>query len=63
MHSNIYPFKTEPFAHQLKAWELSKDKESFALFMEMGTGKSKAVSLLGNRGMIEEKSYYRMEIY
>tara|TARA_A100001201_G_scaffold68191_1_gene63159 strand:+ start:504 stop:1943 length:1440 start_codon:yes stop_codon:yes gene_type:complete len=43
MHSNIYPFKTEPFAHQLKAWELSKDKESFALFMEMGTGKSKVI--------------------
>ena len=43
MHSNIYPFKTEPFAHQLKAWDISKDKESFALFMEMGTGKSKVI--------------------
>ena len=41
VHSKVYPFKTEPFEHQLKAWSMSKDKESFALFMEMGTGKSK----------------------
>ena len=42
-HSKVYPFKTEPFEHQLKAWTMSKDKESFALFMEMGTGKSKVI--------------------
>lgn len=41
MHSKVYPFKTEPFEHQLKAWDMSKDEKSFALFMEMGTGKSK----------------------
>ena len=39
----LYPFKTKPFAHQLEAWKLSKDKDSFALFMEMGTGKSKVI--------------------
>ena len=43
VHSKVYPFKTEPFEHQLKAWSMSKDKESFALFMEMGTGKSKVI--------------------
>ena len=42
-HSNIYPFKTRPYAHQRKAWELSRDKDEFALFMDMGTGKSKVI--------------------
>jgi SNF2 family DNA or RNA helicase len=36
-----YQFKTKPYAHQLKAFNLCKDKEAFALLMEMGTGKSK----------------------
>ncbi len=36
-----YKFKTKPFAHQLKALEMSWDKKVFAYFMEMGTGKSK----------------------
>lgn len=36
-----YAFKTRPYEHQLNCWRLSKDKESFAFFMEMGTGKSK----------------------
>ena len=52
-HSKVYPFKTDPFEHQLKAWDLSKDKESFALFMEMGTGKSKV--LLENIAMLYDK--------
>tara|TARA_Y100000401_G_scaffold117424_2_gene126197 strand:- start:17406 stop:18863 length:1458 start_codon:yes stop_codon:yes gene_type:complete len=39
----IYPFKTEPFAHQRKVWDISKDKQVYALFMEMGTGKSKVI--------------------
>lgn len=34
-------FKTQPYAHQLKAFELFKDKEYFGLFMDMGTGKTK----------------------
>jgi SNF2 family DNA or RNA helicase len=40
-HSNIYPFKTKPYAHQAKAWGMSKEKDEFGLFMEMGTGKTK----------------------
>jgi len=34
-------FKTKPYDHQLKAFEQFKDAPFFALFMEMGTGKSK----------------------
>lgn len=36
-------FKTKPFAHQLRAYNLSRDAEYFALLMEQGTGKSKVV--------------------
>lgn len=42
-HINIYPFKTRPYNHQREAWERSKDKTEYALFMEMGTGKSKVI--------------------
>ena len=42
-HSNIYPFKSAPYGHQLKVWEISKDKKVYGLFMEMGTGKSKVI--------------------
>ena len=35
--------KTKPYKHQRKVFNLSKDKEAFALFMEQGTGKSKVV--------------------
>ena len=45
-----YKFKTEPYAHQLKALELSWDKSYFAYFMEMGTGKSKV--LIDNLAML-----------
>lgn len=38
-----YPFKTKPYAHQLACWSVSKDREAYALFMEMGTGKSKVL--------------------
>ena len=38
-----YKFKTKPYAHQLKALEMSWDKPYFAYFMEMGTGKSKVL--------------------
>jgi SNF2 family DNA or RNA helicase len=33
-------FKTEPWAHQREAFLLSRDREYFALLMEMGTGKT-----------------------
>ena len=51
-----YKFKTKPYAHQLKALEISHNKEVFAYFMEMGTGKSKVlidnVSMLYDAGKI-----------
>ena len=38
-----FEFKTKPYDHQLKEFELSKDMKSRCLFWEMGTGKSKPV--------------------
>ncbi|MFZ2541920.1 MAG: DEAD/DEAH box helicase [Gallionella sp.] len=38
-----YQHKTTPFKHQVVAFELSRDREEFALFCEQGTGKSKIV--------------------
>lgn len=34
-------FKTQPYAHQLHAFERFKDADYFALFADMGTGKTK----------------------
>ena len=52
----FYKFKTKPYAHQLKALEMSWNKEVFAYFMEMGTGKSKVlldyVAMLFDKGKI-----------
>ena len=45
-----YKFKTKPYAHQLSALEKSWDKEEYAYFMEMGTGKSKV--LVDNMAML-----------
>ena len=51
-----YKFKTEPYAHQIKALEMSWDRPYFAYFMEMGTGKSKVlidnISMLYDNGKI-----------
>ena len=51
-----YKFKMKPYAHQLKALEMSWNREVFAYFMEMGTGKSKVlidnISLLYDHGKI-----------
>ena len=51
-----YRFKTKPYAHQLKALEMSWNKEVFAYFMEMGTGKSKVlldgIAMLYDKGKI-----------
>ena len=51
-----YKFKTEPYKHQLIALDKSWQKEVFAYFMEMGTGKSKVlidnISMLYDRGKI-----------
>jgi len=48
-----YKFKSKPYAHQLKALERSWDKENFAYFMEMGTGKSKV--LIDNCAMLYDR--------
>ena len=48
-----YKFKTKPYVHQLDALEASWDKENFAYFMEMGTGKSKV--LLDNAAILYDK--------
>jgi len=48
-----YKFKTQPYAHQLKALEKSWEKEVYAYFMEMGTGKSKV--LIDNISMLYDK--------
>ena len=49
-------FKTKPYKHQIKALEKGWDRSSFALFMEMGTGKSKVlldnITLLARRKKI-----------
>ena len=36
-----YPYKTKPYEHQSKALAESADRTTYALFMEMGTGKTK----------------------
>ena len=46
-------FKTKPYKHQIKALEKGWDRSSFALFMEMGTGKSKV--LLDNITMLARR--------
>ena len=48
-----YKFKTEPYEHQLKALDMSWHKETFAYFMEMGTGKTKV--LIDNMSMLYDK--------
>ena len=45
-----YPFKTVPYAHQITALKKSWNKENYAYFMEMGTGKSKV--LIDNMSML-----------
>ena len=48
-----YKFKTKPYKHQLTALEKSWNKENFAYFMEMGTGKTKV--LIDNLAMLYDK--------
>ena len=45
-----YKFKTKPYAHQITALEKSWQREYYAYFMEMGTGKSKV--LIDNAAML-----------
>ena len=52
-----YKFKTEPYGHQMTALEKSWNRETYAYFMEMGTGKTKVlidnVAMLYDRGKID----------
>ena len=48
-----YKFKKKPYAHQLTALEKSWNKETYAYFMEMGTGKTKV--LIDNMSMLYDK--------
>jgi SNF2 family DNA or RNA helicase len=52
-----YKFKTKPYGHQMTALEKSWNKETYAYFMEMGTGKTKVlidnVAMLYDRGKID----------
>ena len=51
-----YKFKTKPYEHQLEALEKSWAQKTYALFMEMGTGKSKVlvdnIAMLYDRGAV-----------
>ena len=51
-----YRFKTKPYQHQSDALSKSWAQETYALFMEMGTGKSKVlvdnIAMLYDRGAI-----------
>ena len=48
-----YKFKTKPYAHQITALEKSWNRETYAYFMEMGTGKTKV--LIDNVAMLYDK--------
>lgn len=52
-----YKFKHQPYAHQLTALERSWERPEYALFLEMGTGKSKiiidTIAMLYDEGRIE----------
>ena len=48
-----YKFKMKPYKHQLTALEKSWNKETYAYFMEMGTGKTKV--LIDNMSMLYDK--------
>jgi SNF2 family DNA or RNA helicase len=49
----FYKFKTKPYGHQLTALKKSFDKKVYALFMEMGTGKTKVA--IDNLAMLYDK--------
>ncbi len=52
-----FKYKTKPYAHQEQAFEIMKDRKSFALIADMGTGKSKMLLdnavYLYNKGEID----------
>ena len=55
MEELIYPFKTKPYDHQRTALNKSWERKEYALFMEMGTGKSKV--LIDNIAVLYDRGY------
>ena len=55
MEELIYPFKTKPYEHQRTALNRSWERKEYALFMEMGTGKSKV--LIDNIAVLYDRGY------
>ena len=49
---DTYKFKTKPYEHQKTALKKSWAEKNYALFMEMGTGKSKV--LVDNIAILHE---------
>jgi len=47
---NLFNFKTQPYEHQKTCLEKSWDKDTYAFFMEMGTGKTKVA--IDNIGLL-----------
>ena len=54
---DTYRYKTKPYAHQLTALKKSWAQKNYALFMEMGTGKSKV--LVDNIAMLYDNGAIR----
>ena len=50
-----YKFKKKPYKHQLTALEKSWNRETYAYFMEMGTGKTKVLIDNASSCMIKVK--------
>lgn len=39
----FFRYKTQPRAHQVKAFQISRDREAYGLFLEQGLGKTKVI--------------------
>ena len=39
----FFRYKTQPRAHQVKAFQLSRDRQAYGLFLEQGLGKTKVI--------------------
>ena len=48
-------FKTKPYEHQMDAFEMCKDLDYFALFMDMGTGKTKTAIDIANYKFLDRQ--------
>ena len=55
MEELVYRFKTKPYDHQRTALNKSWERKEYALFMEMGTGKSKV--LIDNIAVLYDRGY------